>query len=258
VVPWQRLPVGAGGHQAPRPGGASWGVVGRHPARFRRHRNHSKKHAKIGDAPASTLTPDGPRRTCGLPLAWTVTAPTGARFPSRQGSRTNAWERLFGVGQGDTVRTPTVDVAADRGESSHAKKGIRGRRMRVGRREEEEERRNFTAPTMDQGWRASQLEAEVCLVAVRLPFACPRGSARRMGIPSVGAHHRAHRQAAKPRGGPGPALTAARGGWRREPFSGQSLPGGRPGRGVVFPRPPRHGRGPAEPSPVTLPERPTR
>jgi hypothetical protein len=75
-----------------------------------------------------------------------------------------------GVGQGDTVRTPTVDVAAtDRGASCHAKKGNRGRKWRVGRREEEEERRNFTAPTMDQGWQASQLGAEVCLASFRPP-----------------------------------------------------------------------------------------
>jgi hypothetical protein len=84
------------------------------------------------------------------------------REPTR-GSAGWGWARRHGSdAHGDVAAT-------DRGESSHASKGNRGRLRRVGRREEEEERRNSKAPTMDQGWRASQLGVGVCLASVHPP-----------------------------------------------------------------------------------------
>jgi hypothetical protein len=104
------------------------------------------------------------------------------REPTR-GSAGWGWARRHGSdAHGDVAAT-------DRGASCHASKGNRGRKRRVGRREKEEERRNSTAPTMDQGWRASQLGVEVCPASFRLPSrvhlprsACPRGSAFRVRL----------------------------------------------------------------------------
>jgi hypothetical protein len=90
----------------------------------------------------------------------------------RAGSAGWGWARRHGSdAHGDVAAT-------DRGESSHASKGNRGRWRRVGRREKGEERRNSATPTMDQGWQARQLGAKECLASPRPPsqVRLPRGN----------------------------------------------------------------------------------
>jgi hypothetical protein len=134
------------------------------------------------------------RCSCGTRLAWGANAPAGARFPSRQGSRTKAWERRLGLGKETRFgrprstwrrRTAVSRATRQKGTAGGSGELAGGKRKR---RDEISRHRRWTRV----GGRANSGRGSVWR-----PSACSRGSDSRVGTPGrevrtvLGEHPRA-------------------------------------------------------------------